>query len=188
MSDEPKWPVAPMGAKDAYEHRNMPGSPVQGLGPYAQMQVVNAINVAVLCDIVRHVGGRIVLEPGFAERVGKHNLTVSTKFLDDGSYEVKLYEMPPELNHPGIGTRWVRPGRGHGGVEVEELWEVIELTTDTPGFPNVTLQRLHELTGEPLLSKPVIRVEENRIRRGVQGWARWSPPPDMIEQLGGGRG
>lgn len=153
------------------------GPSLDGLGPLQKAQVVQAINTALLAEVVRHAGGRVVLPPGFVDRLDITE-TVVTRFLEDGSYEVKLMPLPEVLERLGEGRRFVRVTDPRN-TDPDEVFEIVEAACD--GEPMAGLQRVLPTPGAL-----VVRVKAEYLRRRV-GWRPWYPPADDVERVAGKR-
>lgn len=174
MTNRPTWELTDPKDGD-------PG-PLPYLPPLVRAQVVNAINVqliAELVDLVESLGGEALLPPGFKDRMNAR--MVGTRFEDDGSYRVWTEPVTPETNHPGVGTRWERMEGPLKKGQVRQLYEVIEHRPDM-----TTLVPLGE-DGTPKPNALAVTSQSDYLRRGVGGWKRWSPPDEAIEEAGGQR-
>lgn len=156
-------------------------SPQLAALPYvARAQVINAINTTLLAEVLLLLGGEVFLPAGFSDRIGAGRHVVGTRFLDDGRYRVWVEEITPELSHPGAGTLWERAKGPRRVGSPPEVWLVTEL-----GGGYATMERVHPETGAKLGGVPAIKVREDYLRRGVGGWRHWSPPPAVIDDVGG---
>lgn len=68
--------------------------PMVGLDPFTQLQIQQQIQVRLLAEIVTELGGEVVVSPGFNKRVTLDDLSIETKFLDDGSYRIRAVKTP----------------------------------------------------------------------------------------------
>lgn len=68
--------------------------PMVGLDPFTQLQVQQQIQVRLLAEIIQRRGGEVVLPPGFNKRATRDDLSIETKFLDDGSYRIRAVKTP----------------------------------------------------------------------------------------------
>lgn len=152
-----------------------------GLPDLAKAQVVQAINCRLIAELVNAAGGTVTLPPGFNERVGTAEYLIGTRFLDDGSYLVWTEPLTPDYNHPGNATMWERMT----GPRRNQAREVYGVAGYDEHDPYVTLRRVDPDTGDAMEDKPLLRVSEDHLRRGVGGWKRYAPPPEACEEFAG---
>lgn len=161
------------------------GPILKDLGPLQRAQVVNAINVQIiaeLVDLVEELGGEAKLAPGFGKRVSGRSIVCRFLFDDEsghagGSMRIWSEKLTPEMNHPGTGTRWQRME----GPKREGEWHFYEVIEQDHLW--VTLKPITE-TGEEVTGQLHLTAKADYLRRGV-GWRRWVPPNGAIEALGG---
>lgn len=171
--------VDPETGRPRYNQFDSPA--LEGLSWVQRVQVLNAINCQLLTEIIQQAGGEVILDPGFRDRLRQQKHAVESRFLDDGSYRLKVVPVAGDALMTEIGgfTRWIRHDVAKGD-QLGEVWEVIE---DHHGDVYTTLRRVDE-SGDPMPGKPEIRVKRDYMIRGI-GWRRWTPPEEDIEQMAG---
>lgn len=161
---------------DGTERYDTADSPtLDGLGDIQRAQVVQALNVALLVDIVREIGGEIVLPPGYQDRLDIKQ-TVETKFLDDGSYRVRLAPLPEVLERLGEGRRFVRVEDPRNDAP-REIYEIVQAAVHGEEYAGL-------IRVEPTRGKMLVHVKADYLRRRV-GWRPWYPGPNDIESVSG---
>lgn len=156
------------------------GDPVLGGMPFLiRAQVVQKINQQLLTELVDHFGGEVILPPGFRERVGENKRTITTRFIDGGFYKVWTVDMPKEIIHIGLGTRWERME----GPRRREQEPHFYLVVGEAVGGHVEMQRI-DGDGVPL-SSPLLKVNVETLKNGGGGWRPMAVSLGVIEGAAG---